>query len=345
MVIDGLNGESRHSYYFSSKSTNCQRYSKPGSVLIWILLALGSFSIILGASTLESGRIENCSIWGLRYTSKSEIIGNASLCRSFPFKDINIFDTAVGTQERLFVLQVSKFLFGERLIRFKRNRLMIAIPLRRNRSAKSGQLIFIGGNKIELWLRRVRVRYSWKDAASVPLSDYAGWSVPIDFDLIDDSGDNVRSGEPQWRLRIVDSFNQYPSTFGIQLGTHRPLGSLSSFTSLSSLFRNSKQSEKNSPCCDSLGPTKQSIPTWQVPCGIICAFIAIFVRGRYGEKPAVDLGTFFLILVAGALILMGYIDEEPKDQGDSYRILPRSYTFQHDAQNCITKTLDSRIFM
>jgi hypothetical protein len=43
------------------------------------------------------------------------------------------------------------------------------------------------------------------------------------------------------------------------------------------LVSNNQEGQQDSPSSDSFGPTKDSIPTWQVPCGVLCAFIAVFV--------------------------------------------------------------------
>lgn len=85
------------------------------------------------------------------------------------------------------------------------------------------------------------------------------------------------------------------------------------FSCLPGLFSNRQQREQYRPGCYSLGPSKESIPTWQVPLGVLLAFIAIFCRGRWGDRPRGDLLTFFGALLAGALILLGYVDSAPEE--------------------------------
>jgi hypothetical protein len=110
------------------------------------------------------------------------------------------------------------------------------------------------------------------------------------------------------------------------------IGGISGILSRTGLFRDGEEGQQNSPSRDSLGPTEHSVPTWQVPCGVVCAFIAIFTMftmGRWGNRPSVELGAFLLILIAGFLILMGYIDGEPNDSDDSNNVLPSQNSPQH----------------
>jgi hypothetical protein len=96
-----------------------------------------------------------------------------------------------------------------------------------------------------------------------------------------------------------------------------------------SLFRYGKEGQQDSPNRDPLGPTEHSMPTWQVPCGVVCAFIAIFIMGRWGYRPGVELGAFLLILIACFLILMGYVNGETDDSDDSNNVLPSHNSLQH----------------
>jgi hypothetical protein len=45
-------------------------------------------------------------------------------------------------------------------------------------------------------------------------------------------------------------------------------------------------------------------------------------------------------MIAGFLILTGYIDGEPNNDRDRNQILPQEQSLQHNAGNCTTKTLD-----
>ena len=138
---------------------------------------------------------------------------------------------------------------------------------------------------------------------------------------------------------------------GVYLLLHQPalfsnsvsagLRSLRRPARFSRLLCEGQQCEKNRPSRDSFGPTKDSEPTWQVPCGVVCAFVAILLMSRWGHRPGVELGAFLLILVAGCLILTGYVDTEPKDNCHSNSVLPRDQSFQHNGRNCTTKTLDA----
>jgi hypothetical protein len=105
---------------------------------------------------------------------------------------------------------------------------------------------------------------------------------------------------------------------------------LSSHTRLIRLLRYCKQSEKNSPNGDSFRPAKDTVSDWQMPCGVLCAFVAIFVMGRWGNRPSVELGAFLLILIAGFLILMGGEEGAYEDNGDGDGVLPNEYAPQHN---------------
>jgi hypothetical protein len=113
---------------------------------------------------------------------------------------------------------------------------------------------------------------------------------------------------------------------------------------LAGLLRKSQQSQKDSPSGDSFGPTEHSIPTWQVPCGILCAFIAVFAMGRWGNRPSVELVAFLFILLAGFLILMGYVEAEPEDDSDGNDVLQSQYPPQH-GENVSQKLLLEPLFL
>lgn len=107
-------------------------------------------------------------------------------------------------------------------------------------------------------------------------------------------------------------------------------GSVSGSARLASLFRESKKGQQDGPSSDPIGPTKDSVPRWQVPCGVLCAFIAIVITLQWGDRPIVELMAFLLILVAGFLILTGYVNSSPEDDSNGEDILPREYLFQHN---------------
>jgi hypothetical protein len=100
---------------------------------------------------------------------------------------------------------------------------------------------------------------------------------------------------------------------------------------LAGLLGNSHQGKEDGPRLYSIGPTKDSIPTWQVPCGVLCAFIAVFAMGRWGDRPIVELLAFLLVLVAGFLILVGYVDSSQQDDDYGKDILPREYPLPHNS--------------
>jgi hypothetical protein len=114
----------------------------------------------------------------------------------------------------------------------------------------------------------------------------------------------------------------------------------SSFLGLHRLIGYSQESQKNGPSCDPVGPCEDSIPTWQVPCGILCAFVAVLMMSRRGDRAGVELAAFLLIMIAGFLILTGYIDGEPNNDRDRNQILPQEQSLQHNANNCTTIILD-----
>jgi hypothetical protein len=68
-----------------------------------------------------------------------------------------------------------------------------------------------------------------------------------------------------------------------------------------------------------------------VPRGVFCAFVAIFIMSRWGDRAGVEMIAFLLILVAGYLILTGYIDATPKNDYHGNQIFPRKDPLQHDA--------------
>ena len=133
----------------------------------------------------------------------------------------------------------------------------------------------------------------------------------------------------------LESFHAVPT------GLRCSLSSIRSAASLVGLFRDSHEGQENGPCCDSIGPTKDSIPTWQVPLGVLCAFVAIFIMGRWGHRVGVELSAFLLILAAGALLLTGYEDGPRENDGNGDRVFPREYSPQHDEivpQKQLTRT-------
>jgi len=118
-------------------------------------------------------------------------------------------------------------------------------------------------------------------------------------------------------------------------------GCFSGFLGLGRLVGDNQEGQENGPGCNSIGPRKNSIPTWQVPCGVICTFIAVFMVSRWGDRAGVELTAFLLILVAGFLILTGYIDGPSEDYQDHNRILPQKQSFQHNSAIVPHKYLDS----
>jgi hypothetical protein len=116
---------------------------------------------------------------------------------------------------------------------------------------------------------------------------------------------------------------------------------LSGFPRLAGLFSYSKKGKQDSPHSNPFGPPEDTVSEWQMPCGVICAFIAIFAMGRWGDRTWVELTTFLLILIAGFLILTGSAEGASENKGDSNRIFPRSYSFQHDPKIVQQKLLTS----
>jgi hypothetical protein len=110
------------------------------------------------------------------------------------------------------------------------------------------------------------------------------------------------------------------------------------------LFRNCQQRKQYRPSGYSIGPSKESIPTWEVPLGVLLAFIAIFARGRWGNRCWVDLLTFFGALFAGALILMGYEDGAPEDDASPKKIFQPMPILEH-RENVSQKHLTYTIYL
>jgi hypothetical protein len=110
------------------------------------------------------------------------------------------------------------------------------------------------------------------------------------------------------------------------------------------LLGNRQEREQYRPILYSLGPTKESIPTWKVPLGVFLAFIAIFARGRWGDRTRVDLLTFVTALFAGALIFLGYEDGEPEDQHHSEKVFQAPEMVEH-GKNVSQKHLTFTVFL
>jgi hypothetical protein len=121
-------------------------------------------------------------------------------------------------------------------------------------------------------------------------------------------------------------------------------GSIGRSSRFERLFCDCQKSQQYSPSGYSFGPNKESIPTWKIPLGVLLAFIAIFCRGRWGNRAWVDLLTFFGALFAGALILLGYEDRAPEDQHHSDEVLQTPDLLEH-AKNVSQKHLTYSLFM
>jgi hypothetical protein len=146
-----------------------------------------------------------------------------------------------------------------------------------------------------------------------------------------------------WRANAVNRAIAHDD-LGAELKNDSLFGSTRRSARLIGLLRYHEEGEKQAPNLYPIGPTKNSMPTWQVPCGVLCAFIAVFMMGRWGDRPGIELAAFLLILLAGFMILAGYEDGEPEDSYNSNRILPQEYFPQHNTKNVSQKVLTPSSF-
>jgi IS1 family transposase len=101
-------------------------------------------------------------------------------------------------------------------------------------------------------------------------------------------------------------------------------GSVSRLCGFYGLFRYYDKSKENRPHCYSVRPSKESIPTWRVPLGVICVGIGVLIMCFCGGSPIGELGALACGSIGVMLILNGYIDCESgyNRNGKQYQITP-----------------------
>lgn len=110
--------------------------------------------------------------------------------------------------------------------------------------------------------------------------------------------------------------------------------SLRGFGTLSGLFGDSQQSQYNYPGCSPVSPSKEAVPTWQVPFGIVYILLGMLFVRFSGDSAFVRLCGILCSLLGGAFVLNGYVDCQPEHQDKS------SHVFQHSRAIVLQKYLD-----
>ena len=127
-------------------------------------------------------------------------------------------------------------------------------------------------------------------------------------------------------LIVPEARNYKPSSIFIPLRIGSSFG-------FASLFGDGQQGQNDHPRCSSVAPSKEAIPTWQVPFGLVYILLGmIFVRFS-GKSIFVKVSGFGCSLLGGAFILNGYVYCQPEDQNDS------SQVFQHSSTIVLQKYL------
>jgi IS1 family transposase len=145
------------------------------------------------------------------------------------------------------------------------------------------------------------------------------FDVPIRYFLSNARYRNENSG----RQNYYPHFEPWPELQGNVF-----LHGSGSFGSLSSLLRNSHESENDRPRCSPVGPSEKAveaeyIPTWAVPAGVLYVFLGmLFIRISGGSR-FVRLCGFLCGLIGGVLVLTGYDERQPKNHDECSQI------FQH----------------
>lgn len=112
------------------------------------------------------------------------------------------------------------------------------------------------------------------------------------------------------------------------------LRGLCRFSGLFGLFGDGQQSQDNGPCCRPVWPSKEAVPTWSVPFGLLYVFLGMMFVRFSGNSTFVRVCGYLCALAGGAFILTGYEDCQCKDQSEYPQI------FQHDPVIVPQKYLD-----
>src|ERR1019366_8224016 len=140
------------------------------------------------------------------------------------------------------------------------------------------------------------------------MADYAGCALSyVDHFKIYPPRVGVRL-PTSWYVGSTMNPNAADNEFWTQYSIQRPVCNISTSACLIGLLGNRQQGYKDSQGCRSVGPSEEAEPTWKVPLGVFCAFVGLFCMSRWGDKPLVNFGSFFLTLFGGVLILSGYVN-------------------------------------
>jgi hypothetical protein len=107
-----------------------------------------------------------------------------------------------------------------------------------------------------------------------------------------------------------------------------------SFSGLFGLIGYGNESQNDGPCCHTVRPSKQAIPTWRVPAGFVCVALGMLLIRFFGNSRVGTLSGWLCAILGGVLILNGYVDCQCNNHRDSNEVFP------HDCKIVPQKYLD-----
>ena len=119
----------------------------------------------------------------------------------------------------------------------------------------------------------------------------------------------------------------YAGLLQCHAGLHLLNAIVRGFCSLGSLFRlfgDSQKGQDDSPSCRPVWPSKEAVPTWNVPFGIAYVFLGMLFVRFSSDSILTKVCGILCALLGGAFVLTGYVDCQPQNQGEC------SQVFQHD---------------
>ncbi|HTU51001.1 MAG TPA: hypothetical protein VMF56_10420 [Acidobacteriaceae bacterium] len=301
-----------------------------GSVLIWFLGIVLCFQTV-GAWAISKQKIAFSSIEA-GISESSEFV--------FPGNSLSIPNIAVKVCPRFVGFQRVAFVGGE-LQGCLAEIQSLQSPVNLQISHFVGEHPFLLSAPVLFFIQIVwpqgKSLAGLQDAESYREEHNQGWRLSRVLGVKSEDG----------RLLFSKNYSQ-PSTLTINKGVRTLLGSsdgigqqrsllsnsaytlpgrVSGLSSVFSLFGNSEKSQDDSPCCRSVGPSEEAIPTWEVPFGIFYVFLGmIFIRFSGKDRTVLVCG-FLCGILGGLFILGGYVNCQPK-QHSEYR-----QVFQHDGEN------------
>ena len=234
----------------------------------------------------------------------------------FP-KDVQVFDISISNQRSFFPIL-------ERVDFIGREGIFFDLPSRPPR---------IGWDQKEI-IQRLKRAGKWGrfgEGYIIPLSpprytikfNESSWTLPyiLEFPSKTSVSAFLAGAKPIWEPATYDDPSPLRSDHMLSLFK----GSFGSFSGLLSLLGKSNKGEDNGPCCRSVGPSKEAIPTWKVPFGIFYVFYdwhPLLWRYYLGKVSA-----FLCAIVGGLFILTGYKDCHP-----NYGCNSENINFQHNLE-------------